>query len=199
VITRGMLLPNSTLAFLVAASATILLHETSHAVAGITLGAHAIQSPFDVEYRLDLTSNQQVITALTGPIFSLVTGLCFLVGIGGLFLIAWRFSRFVVTFSRDVGDERAICMWPWIYGTVGLTALMAVCVALTPGVSPAAVVAVMAGAASIGVFAPMSMMFSKQPVATSALAVPAPPRAGLVVLAVLIVLNLALTRQLRWG
>jgi hypothetical protein len=160
-----MLLANSTLAFLVAASVTILLHETSHAVAGITLGAQAIQSPFAVGYRPALTSSQQVITALTGPIFSLVSGLgghavpalprfldagvgwfgvlgaeegfrllhdrgrhqgpghrhrvgppgctdmdwlCFAVGIGGLFLLAWRFSRFVVTVSRDVADERVI-------------------------------------------------------------------------------------------
>jgi hypothetical protein len=94
------------------------------------------------------------------------------VGIGGLFLLAWRFSRFVVTVSRDVADERVICVLPWIYGTLGLTALMAVYVVLTPGVSSAAVVAMMAGAASIGIFAPMSMMFSGRPVATAALAVP---------------------------
>jgi hypothetical protein len=257
VTTRGMLLLNSTVAFIVAGSLTILLHETSHAIAGIALGAQAIQSPFAVDYLPALTDHQQVLTALTGPIFSLVSGLvamqfrlfrgfwtlvwgwfgvlsaeegfgyftiagivrvgdtgtamkllqaphwtywlCFVVGIAGLFLLAWRFSGFVVAVSRDVSDERAICVWPWIYGTLSLTALMAVYVLLTPGVSSAAVVAVMAGVVAIGVFAPMSMMFSKRPLATSALAVPVRPRAGLVLLAVLIVLNLALTRQLHWG
>lgn len=125
--------------------------------------------------------------------------LCFVVGVGGLFLLAWRFSHFVTTLSRDITDKRAICVWPWLYGTIALTAPMAVYVLLTADIPAGSVVAVMAGAVAIGVFAPMSMMFSRQALASSSLAVPERPKPGLILLAVLIVLNLALTRQLHLG
>lgn len=113
--------------------------------------------------------------------------------------LAWRFSRFVTTVSRNVTEKRAICVWPWLYGTIALVALMAVYVLLTPGIPADSVVAVMAGTAAIGVFAPMSMIFSRQMLARSSLGVPVWPRAGLALLAVLIVLNLALTRPFHWG
>ena len=238
----------------------ILLHEGSHAVAGILQGAMAIQSPFSVDYDPSLGQSASVIASMTGPIFSLVTGLlaglvnpfarhpfwrmawgwfaflsaeegfgyftiagiikagdtgtalsildapgwtywaCFVFGIAGLFLLAFRFAGVGVSVSVDVDRMRAFCVWPWIAGTVISTLLMLVYVLLTPGVPSDAVVAVLIGAASLGVFAPMSMMFRRRrPFATHVRPLPAIPVVGLIVIAVTVVINLLLTRTPHWG
>ena len=78
---------------------------------------------------------------------------------------------------------------------------MALYVVVSPAlVSPGGVVAVMAGALAVGVYAPMSMMFrSRQVDAVEPLRLPRQPVAGYVLLSVLIVVNQILTRGWLWS
>lgn len=71
----GSLVIGSTLALLVGASIMILLHETSHAVAGALLGYVPTQVPFAVGYAPEPPPDAEAIAAITGPIFSLLSGL----------------------------------------------------------------------------------------------------------------------------
>lgn len=81
-------LAGSTLAYVLAAGLVILLHETSHAVAGMTLGAAPVQMPFAVHYDPELSGRGTAIAALTGPAFSLVSGLIL------MSIRSWRRSGF---------------------------------------------------------------------------------------------------------
>ena len=122
-------------------------------------------------------------------------------GIGGLFLTARLFADPVIELSSSITDRRAISVWPWLYGTIVLVLLMALYVVVSAARVPAGdVVAVMAGAVAVGVYAPMSMMFrSGQVEATEPLRLPRHPVAGYVLLGVLIVANLVLTRGWLWS
>ncbi|MCW3158175.1 hypothetical protein [Micropruina sonneratiae] len=73
--TQSSLTLVSTVAFTIGATVMILLHETSHSVAGMILGYHPTQIAFAVDERPTPTPADQAIIAMTGPVFSLVAGL----------------------------------------------------------------------------------------------------------------------------
>ena len=66
---------NATISFVLASMVNSLLHESAHAVAGLVQGLTPTISPFSVEFALEGTTSQQVVTAAAGPLFSLVMGL----------------------------------------------------------------------------------------------------------------------------
>jgi len=107
----------------------------------------------------------------------------------------------VIELSSSITDRRAISVWPWLYGTIVLVLLMGLYVIISPAlVSAGDVVAVMAGAVAVGVYAPMSMMFrSGQVEASEPLRLPRHPVAGYALLGALIVVNLILTRGWLWS
>ena len=65
---------NATGAFVLAAVVNSLLHESAHAVAGLVQGLTPTLSPFAVHYVPTPTSAQEIVTALAGPVWSLVMG-----------------------------------------------------------------------------------------------------------------------------
>ena len=261
---RGTLIRLGTVAFVTGATIMILLHEASHAVAGAALGYAVVQLPYAVSYQPEPAAADAALTAITGPVFSIVSGFAlyavdrivhpfrqrpywrlvwlwtvfaslqegfgyFLiagmapagdtaqaftlwglptwaffgataVGIGGLFLTARLFADPVIELSSSVTDRRAISVWPWLFGTIGLVLLMALYVVVSPSIGMDHVVTVMGGAVAVGVYAPMSMMFrSGQVEAAEAPALPRHPAAGYGLLAALIVVNLILTRGWLWS
>jgi hypothetical protein len=76
-IAENVVLINSTIAFSLALSLTITLHEFGHAFAALALGHHPIVHPFSVQTNV-FGASQGVIAALAGPILSLGIGLLFL-------------------------------------------------------------------------------------------------------------------------
>jgi hypothetical protein len=66
---------NSSVAFLLAGMLTVTAHEVSHLVAGLSLGEQATLYPTAVEFAGDRSTSDATVTAATGPIFSLVSGL----------------------------------------------------------------------------------------------------------------------------
>ena len=257
------LITRSTLAYLLAVTVVLLLHETSHAIAGITQGSAAVQLPFAVGYRPELGTTSSIIATATGPLFSLVSGviliwfrpwrrspfwglafswfaflsaeegfgyftisglgagdtsvvlglldapgwiyiLCTIFGIAGLFFLALCWVPHAADFSTDIDEYRAISMWTWIFGTIIITLLTLLYVLLSPGVPADDSIAVMLGAFSLGVFAPLSFIYDKRRDAVGFAA--ERPRfgrgavtTGLVVLILLVIGNLLLTRGLVWG
>ena len=262
---RTTLIRHGIVAFVTGATIMILLHEASHAVAGAVLGYGVVQLPFAVSSMPEPGAADAALTAITGPVFSIVSGLLlygidrvvrpfrarpywrlvwlwtvfaslqegfgyFLItgmipagdtaraftlwglptwtffaatafGIGGLFLTARLFADPVIELSSSITDRRAISVWPWLYGTIVLVLLMGLYVIISPAlVSAGDVVAVMAGALAVGVYAPMSMMFrSGQVEATEPLRLPRHPVGGYVLLGALVVVNLILTRGWLWS
>ncbi|MGO2111732.1 MAG: hypothetical protein ACTH31_08970 [Pseudoclavibacter sp.] len=71
----GALIRSGTVAMLIGATVMIMLHETSHSVAGMLLGYGPVQLAFAVDYSPVPTPEHQAITAFTGPIFSLAFGI----------------------------------------------------------------------------------------------------------------------------
>lgn len=71
---RRMLIA-STVALVLGQVVVIALHETSHSVAGLLLGLTPTQFTSQVRFSPEPTAGQQAVTALTGPAFSLVSGL----------------------------------------------------------------------------------------------------------------------------
>ncbi|GAA1889241.1 hypothetical protein [Lapillicoccus jejuensis] len=71
---RRMLLA-STAALVLGQVVVIALHETSHAVAGLLLGLTPTQFTSQVRFSPEPTPGQHAVTALTGPAFSLLSGL----------------------------------------------------------------------------------------------------------------------------
>jgi hypothetical protein len=63
----------SVLIYAAAAWVMVLLHETSHAVAALLFGGRPVLRPSSVD--ADLSHDQGIVVALTGPFFSLVLGL----------------------------------------------------------------------------------------------------------------------------
>ena len=66
---------NTTVAYVVAQMLVIVLHESAHTVAGLLQGYQATQFTGEVRFAPDQTPTAHVITALAGPLFSLVSGL----------------------------------------------------------------------------------------------------------------------------
>src|SRR5689334_13940760 len=66
---------NSTVAFVVAQMVVIVLHESAHAVTGLLQGYRATQFAGEVRFTPEQTTRALVLTALAGPVFSLVSGL----------------------------------------------------------------------------------------------------------------------------
>jgi hypothetical protein len=85
--------------------------------------------------------------------------LCLAVGIGGLFFLGRQFAVPGVRYTNGLYEMRAFCVYPWLIGTGVSVALSAAFLAFTPGASAEAVVVIMIGSASLGVFAPMAMMY----------------------------------------
>lgn len=69
---------NSTIAYALAVLVTITWHEFGHALAALALGLSPTMHAFSVNIGAT-TSNQEIVTALAGPLLSLVTGLVLLV------------------------------------------------------------------------------------------------------------------------
>jgi hypothetical protein len=230
---------NASVAYIVADMVVIFLHESAHTVAGLVQGYEATQFAGGVQFTPDETGRALVITALAGPLFSLVSGLiamrfrpfrehgfaqllwiwiaflsaaegfgyltiaplisagdtsralsalnapgwagwlCMAVGIVGLFFLAREFAVRGVRHTRDLYEIRAFCFYPWLIGTGVSVALAGACVAFAPGISSGAVFGIMVGAASLGVFAPMAMMFWQKVQTTKHLLELGVPRAGI--------------------
>ena len=251
---------NSTVAYVVAQMLVIILHEGAHTVAGVLQGYQAVQFTGQVRFTPDQTTTAQVVTALAGPLFSLVSGLiamrfrpfrghgfaqllwvwaafisaeegfgyftiaplikagdtgaalaalnapgwvgwvCMAFGIAGLFYLARQFAVRGVRYTRDLYEIRAFCFYPWIIGTAVSVALSAAFLALTPGTSLDAVVVIMIGSASLGVFAPMAMMFWQKVTTPKELLELGVPRAGIAAAVLLAVANLGfLARGIHFG
>ena len=107
-----------------------LLHESAHAVAGLSLGLTATLSPFSVDYDGQTTTRQDIITAAAGPVFSLVMGLVLMVvarnwgrGVVRLFWMWLAFMGvmnfvgycFIAPFAQagDTGQVLALLHTPW--------------------------------------------------------------------------------------
>ena len=240
---------NSAVAYVLAQSIVILLHETSHTLAGLLLRYHATQFTGSVDFTPVQTTSAHVTTALTGPFFSLVTGLLAIgfrpvrgggfapllwvwlafisaeegvgyfiiapivtagdtgaalealkapgwvgwasaaIGVVGLILLARRFAVDAVRWTRDLYEIRAFCVWAWLIGAAVSVAVDAAYLAVTPGTSGSAAFAIRFGSVSLGVFAPMAMIFwqkvrvEKQPLALGL------PTAGIITFVVLVVIK----------
>lgn len=252
---------NSTVAFVVAHMVVIVLHESAHAVTGLLQGYRATQFAGEVRFTPEQTTRALVLTALVGPLFSLVSGLlammfrpfrgrgfgellwawiaflsaqegfgyltiapiittgdtgvalsalrapgwvgwlCTAIGLAGTLFLAWRFAVVGVRFTRDLYEIRAFCFYAWLIATGVLVVLSAVQLAITPGTSIGAIVAIMAGSASLGVFAPMAMSFWRRVRVRKELLDLAPvPRAGIAAVVALALLNiLVLSRGVHLG
>lgn len=81
------------------------------------------------------------------------------VGVAGMFWLASRCAIEGVELTRDLYEMRAFCVWGWLIGTAGSLVLAAAALALTPGTDGGAAVGIMVGASTLGVFAPMAMLF----------------------------------------
>lgn len=115
---RRTLWLNSTLALAIASLVAVVLHESSHAVAGLLQGQPVVLYPFQVDFPGQRSSAQEIVTAATGPVFSLVLGLAVITGtrhLGrgfGRLLFCWFgfictqnfFGYLVITPFGDVGD-----------------------------------------------------------------------------------------------
>lgn len=116
----------------------------------------------------------------------------------GLPITAWIFAAPIRELASSESDRTALTVWPWLIGTAGLVALMAVYVVLSPINDVSTIVAVLAGAMAIGVYAPMSMMFRSGGGAAQPPVIGWPPTGGLVLLAALVAGNLLLTQGWIW-
>lgn len=109
---------NSTLALAIASLVAVVLHESSHAVAGLLQDRPVVLYPFQVDFPGQRSSAQEIVTAATGPIFSLLLGLVVIAGtrhlgrgFGRLFFL-WLgficaqnfFGYLVIAPFGDVGD-----------------------------------------------------------------------------------------------
>ena len=86
---------NSTVAFLLAGMIVTTAHELSHLVAGLLLGEPATLFPTAVEFGEPRSTSDATVTAATGPIFSLVSGLILI----------------FTTRERGTGFGRLLWMW----------------------------------------------------------------------------------------
>jgi hypothetical protein len=125
---------------------------------------------------------------------------CMAVGIVGLFFLARAFAVRGVRHTRDLYEIRAFCFYPWLIGTGVSIALFGAYLAFTPGTSSDAVLAILVGTASLGVFAPMAMIFWRKVQATKHLLELGTPRAGIAAAVALALGNLlVLARGVHFG
>lgn len=66
---------NSSIALLLAGMVATTLHELSHLTTGKIIGESATLFPNEVVFGAHVSTNHQILTAATGPIFSLISGL----------------------------------------------------------------------------------------------------------------------------
>lgn len=78
---------NAAVAFVAAQLVVVLLHEASHVVAGLALGQSNVLYSFGVTHSPEPNRRDTAIMALTGPAFSLLTGLL------AMAFMPWRRSR----------------------------------------------------------------------------------------------------------
>lgn len=220
---RSRLIPASGLAFVIGATVTILLHESSHAVAGGLLGSVPRQLPFAVDFRALPAPEHHALILLVGPLASIAAGVLGLIldrrltpfgerplwrltwlwtiftslqfGLGhfqaaalmplgdtvvaftllglpsGAFVaasvigwlalpvVAWAFAGPIRDLAASAEDRADLSVWSWLLGTAVLLGLMTLYIVLSPGDDEGAMIAVLAGTAAIGVFAPVSMAF----------------------------------------
>lgn len=131
------------------------------------------------------------------------TFLVAVVGVGLMFATARAFTPYVRRYAGDdFGRSWAFAFYPWIVAsliTMGLSLIHLRMAAMS--LSPGETIAVLMAGNAIFVFAPMSFLFGRafadEPQVP--LGLPPVPVAGLVGLAVMIVLNLLLTRGLHVG
>lgn len=90
------LLVNSALALALAAMVDVFLHESAHAVAGLTLGVHPTIFHSSVSFAPQLPPSGQIVTAAAGPLFSLV------------------FGAVVFALTRNAGHGFARLFWLWL-------------------------------------------------------------------------------------
>ncbi|MGC5617675.1 hypothetical protein [Georgenia sp. Z1491] len=146
---------------------------------------------------LDVGDTAQAFELLNAPPAAYVAAT--VVGWACLPLTAWAFSVPIRGLAATVQDRTDMTVWPWLIGTGGFLVLMAGYVLLAAVDDPATVVAVLAAAVSLGVFAPMSMMFrAKRADAETPPAIGWPPVGGLVLLAALVAGNIVLTQGWIW-
>jgi hypothetical protein len=72
---KSSLFFHSTVAFVLGGMLAVTAHELSHLVAGLLLGEQATLYPTAVEFAGDRATSDATVTAATGPIFSLVSGI----------------------------------------------------------------------------------------------------------------------------
>ena len=138
------------------------------------------------------------LAALNAP--GWVGWVCMGFGIAGLLFLARQFAIRGVRYTRDLYEIRAFCFYPWIIGTAVSVALSAAFLAFTPGTSLGGAVVIMIGSASLGVFAPMAMMFWQKVTTPKDLLDLGVPRAGIAAAVVLAVGNLfVLARGVHFG
>lgn len=65
---------NSSVAYILAGPLVLLVHECSHLVAGLLLGEKGILYGHAVDWGEHVSTNHQIITAATGPLFSMISG-----------------------------------------------------------------------------------------------------------------------------
>src|SRR5438105_12433323 len=76
-----LLLVNSAVAFAIALLLMITVHEFAHALAGLALGLRPMVFPNQVTYGVAGTTGQQLVTAVMGPLVSLVVGVALLAAV----------------------------------------------------------------------------------------------------------------------
>lgn len=111
------------LAFVTAVTLVVLVHELSHVLAGLLLGYENTLYPFGVTHHPDPSTADAAVAALTGPVFSLVTGAILMAwqplrtrrGYGQLL---WLFVAWV-SFMEGVGY---LLLTPFGIGDTGSTA-----------------------------------------------------------------------------
>ncbi|PPF43182.1 hypothetical protein C5B85_14645 [Pseudoclavibacter sp. AY1F1] len=93
---RRSLLVNSSVAFVLAGIIATTTHEVSHLVAGLIVGESGTLFATSVEFAGERSVSDQITTAATGPIFSLVSGLL------------------LIFVSREWGRGFGRLLWMWV-------------------------------------------------------------------------------------
>jgi len=124
-----------------------------------------------------------------------------MIGFAGTLFVARRFAVAGVRFTRDLYEIRAFCFYAWLIATAVLVVLTAIQLTITPGTSLGAIVAIMAGSASLGIFAPIAMSFWRRVrVRKELLDLVAVPRLGIAAAVALALSNiLVLSRGIHLG
>lgn len=140
------ILINSTVALLLGAAITVLVHELGHWVAGVLLGSRSYLFAFSVTYQPELVGSDAAIAAMAGPVVSLVVGSVMQIlqpfrfkGDFAHLLWIWvactslmeAATYLVITpFAGDTADTVAAMGWPswvaWVAAVIGVMAMFGV-------------------------------------------------------------------------